>query len=92
MYLIFERQALNMGEHGLAIDTRHIKMLGDCMTYRGAVLGINRYGIARMRASTMMLASFERTTEHIFDATWPFCKWGNLSLLSGLCTYSKTSI
>merc|ERR1719215_1934872 len=43
-------------------------MLGDCMTYRGAVLGINRYGIARMRASTMMLASFERTTEHIFDA------------------------
>merc|ERR1711988_1613323 len=57
-----------MGEHGLVIDTRHIKMLGDCMTYRGAVLGINRYGIARMRASTMMLASFERTTEHIFDA------------------------
>merc|ERR1711998_590281 len=43
-------------------------MLGDCMTYRGQVLGINRFGISRMRASTLMLASFERTTDHIFDA------------------------
>merc|ERR1719183_1332396 len=57
-----------MGAHGIGVDSRHIQMLGDCMTYRGAVLGINRYGISKMRASTMMLASFERTTEHIFDA------------------------
>jgi DNA-directed RNA polymerase III subunit RPC1 len=57
-----------MGGHGIAVDSRHIQMLGDCMTYRGQVLGINRYGISRMRASTLMLASFERTTDHIFDA------------------------
>merc|ERR1711862_682680 len=43
-------------------------MLGDCMTYRGHVLGINRYGIMRMRTSALMLASFERTNDHIFDA------------------------
>ncbi|CAE7662439.1 RPC1, partial [Symbiodinium pilosum] len=47
---------------------RHIQMLGDCMTYRGAVLGINRFGISRMRTSALMLASFERTTDLVFDA------------------------
>merc|ERR1719313_2554038 len=57
-----------MGSYGIAVDARHIQMLGDCMTYRGQVLGINRYGISKMRASTLMLASFERTTDHIFDA------------------------
>lgn len=57
-----------MGEHSISVDARHIQMLGDCMTYRGAVLGINRYGISRMRSSALMLASFERTNDHIFDA------------------------
>merc|ERR1712217_665174 len=47
---------------------RHIQMLGDCMTYRGEVLGINRYGIARMSTSVLMNASFERPTEHLFEA------------------------
>merc|ERR1712007_180500 len=65
---IMEEIAMTMGSHGISVDARHIQMLGDCMTYRGQVLGINRYGISRMRASTLMLASFERTTDHIFDA------------------------
>ncbi|CAJ1355037.1 unnamed protein product [Effrenium voratum] len=34
----------------------------------GAVLGINRFGISRMRTSALMLASFERTTDLVFDA------------------------
>merc|ERR1711894_363772 len=38
------------------------------MTYRGQVLGINRYGIGRMRTSALMLASFEKTTDLVFDA------------------------
>jgi len=59
---------MTMGSHGIAVDTRHIQMLGDCMTYRGAVLGINRFGISRMRTSALMLASFERTTDLVFDA------------------------
>jgi len=59
---------LTMGSHGIAVDTRHVQMLGDCMTYRGAVLGINRFGISRMRTSALMLASFERTTDLVFDA------------------------
>merc|ERR1719189_1657436 len=57
-----------MGGHGIAVDSRHVQMLGDCMTYRGAVLGINRYGISRMRTSCLMLASFEKTTDLVFDA------------------------
>lgn len=65
---IMKEISLTMGSHGIAVDARHIQMLGDCMTYRGAVLGINRYGISRMRTSALMLASFERTTDLVFDA------------------------
>ena len=32
------------------------------------MLGITRFGIARMKDSVLMLASFERTTDHLFDA------------------------
>lgn len=35
---------------------------------RGDVLGISRFGIQKMRASTLMLASFEETNEHLFEA------------------------
>ena len=38
------------------------------MTYRGAVLGITRFGIAKMKDSVLMLASFEKTPDHLFDA------------------------
>merc|ERR1719343_1774012 len=65
---IMEQITTTMGGHGIAVDARHIQMLGDCMTYRGAVLGINRYGISRMRTSCLMLASFEKTTDLVFDA------------------------
>lgn len=36
--------------------------------HRGDVLGISRFGIMKMRASTLMLASFEETNEHLFEA------------------------
>lgn len=34
----------------------------------GEVLGITRFGVAKMRESVLMLASFEKTTDHLFDA------------------------
>eukprot|EP00917_Polyrhabdina_sp_WS-2016_P009315 GHVP01020738.1.p1 GENE.GHVP01020738.1~~GHVP01020738.1.p1 ORF type:complete len:138 (-),score=16.82 GHVP01020738.1:335-748(-) len=64
----------------MEIDCRHIELLsrlfvkynilisGDVMTYRGDVLGISRHGIQKMRCSTIMLASFEETNEHLFEA------------------------
>jgi len=57
-----------MSAHGMAIDYRHVMLLADCMTTRGEVLGITRFGIAKMKDSVMMLASFEKTTDHLFDA------------------------
>lgn len=34
----------------------------------GEVLGITRFGIAKMKDSVLMLASFEKTPDHLFDA------------------------
>jgi len=39
------------------------------MTYKGEVLGITRFGVAKMKDSVLMLASFEKTTDHLFDAS-----------------------
>ncbi|KAJ1872373.1 DNA-directed RNA polymerase III subunit C1 (rpo31) [Coemansia sp. RSA 990] len=56
------------GSYSINLDMRHLMLLGDLMTYKGEVLGITRYGIAKMNDSVMMLASFEKTTDHLFDA------------------------
>ncbi|KAI6105340.1 hypothetical protein F5141DRAFT_1216137 [Pisolithus sp. B1] len=57
-----------MSSHGMSIDPRYVILLGDVMTYKGEVLGITRFGVAKMKDSVMMLASFEKTTDHLFDA------------------------
>ncbi|KAJ1958508.1 DNA-directed RNA polymerase III subunit C1 (rpo31) [Linderina pennispora] len=54
--------------YSIVIDQRHLMLLGDLMCYKGEILGITRYGIAKMNDSVMMLASFEKTTDHLFDA------------------------
>jgi len=54
--------------YGIDIDKRHLMLLADVMTYRGEVLGITRFGIAKMKDSTLMLASFEKTPDHLFNA------------------------
>lgn len=57
-----------MKAYGIRIDTRHRMLLSDVMTFKGEVLGITRFGVAKMRESVLMLASFEKTTDHLFDA------------------------
>ena len=52
----------------LSIDPRHIMLLADTMTYRGEVLGITRFGLAKTGDSVLRLASFEKTADHVFDA------------------------
>lgn len=59
-----------MSAHGMSIDKRHIMLLGDLMTCRGEVLGITRHGLAKMKESVLMLASFEKTSDHLFDAAY----------------------
>ncbi|KDQ65120.1 hypothetical protein JAAARDRAFT_28779 [Jaapia argillacea MUCL 33604] len=58
-----------MASHSMNIDPRHIMLLGDVMSYKGEVLGITRFGVAKMKDSVLMLASFEKTTDHLFDAS-----------------------
>lgn len=58
-----------MEKHGMNIDPRHVMLLGDIMTYKGEVLGITRFGVAKMKDSVLMLASFEKTMDHLFDAS-----------------------
>lgn len=57
-----------MGAYGIGIDARHMLLLSDVMTFKGEVLGITRFGVSKMRESVLMLASFEKTTDHLFDA------------------------
>merc|ERR1712087_163067 len=57
-----------MSEHGITVDSRHVMLLADLMTNKGEVLGITRYGIAKMKDSVLSLASFEKTTDHLFNA------------------------
>jgi hypothetical protein len=37
---------------------------------KGEVLGITRGGLAKMKDSVLMLASFEKTTDHLFEAAF----------------------
>lgn len=37
---------------------------------KGEVLGITRFGLAKMKESVLMLASFEKTADHLFDAAY----------------------
>lgn len=65
---IFREIDYTMSSHGMSIDPRHVMLLADVMTYKGEVLGITRFGVAKMKDSVLMLASFEKTTDHLFDA------------------------
>ena len=57
-----------MSQYGINVDCRHLMLLSDVMTFKGEILGITRFGVAKMRESVLMLASFEKTTDHLFDA------------------------
>merc|ERR1711872_376251 len=59
-----------MESHGMSIDIRHVMLVADLMTCRGEVLGITRHGLAKMKESVLMLASFEKTSDHLFDAAF----------------------
>ncbi|KAL1546842.1 DNA-directed RNA polymerase III subunit 1 [Salvia divinorum] len=58
-----------MSSHGMTIDIRHMMLLADLMTFKGVVLGMTRHGVERMRDSVLMLASFEKTADHLFNAS-----------------------
>ena len=59
-----------MEGHGISVDMRHLMLLADLMTRTGEVVGITRHGLAKMKESALMLASFEKTADHLFDAAY----------------------
>ena len=59
-----------MESHGMSVDKRHLTLLADLMTSRGEVLGMTRHGLAKMKESVLMLASFEKTADHLFEAAY----------------------
>lgn len=59
-----------MASHGMSVDKRHLTLVADLMTSHGEVLGITRHGLAKMKESVLMLASFEKTTDHLFEAAF----------------------
>ncbi|KAH6583663.1 hypothetical protein BASA61_007889 [Batrachochytrium salamandrivorans] len=67
---IIDEVLYTMKSHGMTIDRRHVMLLADLMTFKGEVLGITRFGIAKMKDSVLMLASFEKTTDHLFEASF----------------------
>jgi len=54
----------------MSVDKRHLTLLADLMTCKGEVLGITRFGLAKMKESVLMLASFEKTADHLFEAAY----------------------
>ncbi|KAL6200046.1 hypothetical protein ACLB2K_029828 [Fragaria x ananassa] len=66
---IIEEIKYTMKSHGMNIDDRHMMLLADVMAFRGLVLGITRFGVQQMGKSVLMLASFERTDDHLFNAS-----------------------
>lgn len=48
---IMEEIGTTMGSHGLTVDPRHLALLADTMCIKGEVLGITRFGIAKMKDS-----------------------------------------
>ncbi|KAM7490586.1 hypothetical protein LguiA_033507 [Lonicera macranthoides] len=66
---IIEEIQYTMSSHGMSIDIRHMMLLADLMTFKGETLGITRHGIQKMKDSVLMLASFEKTSDHLFNAS-----------------------
>lgn len=66
--LIVEEIKCVLSAYSMAVDVRHIQLIADVMTQRGVVLGIQNYGIQKMNSGVLTMASFERTTDHLYNA------------------------
>ena len=56
--------------HGITVDHRHLQLLSEIMTSHGQILGITRFGMSKMKDNVLMLASFEKTTDILYDAAY----------------------
>ncbi|MAF36086.1 DNA-directed RNA polymerase subunit A'' [archaeon] len=67
--VIMEEAEKVIQNQGLDVDVRHIMLLADVMTAKGAVKGITRFGITGEKASVLARASFETPLKHLVTAS-----------------------
>lgn len=78
---ILLRETLNtLQEQGLDIDSRHVKLLADMMTFDGSLKDIGRYGVSGKKASVLARANFEETKKHLINASF----YGESDSLDGI--------
>ena len=65
---------------GNYVNHRHLALLGDIMTNRGALMSIDRFGINRNNIGPLAKCSFEETTDQLFKASI----FGEVDNLSGV--------
>ena len=65
--IIYEIKA-TFKEHSIYVDTRHLGLISDQMTFKGTVLGFQRFGMIKMKDSVITHSSFEMTTDILLDA------------------------
>lgn len=67
--VIINEALKTMQEQGLDVDTRHIMLVGDIMTFGGGIKSIGRYGVAGSQTSILARAAFEETVKHLVRAS-----------------------
>lgn len=67
--LIIDEAFKTLQEQGLDVDTRHIMIVGDIMTFSGDIQPIGRYGVAGAKKSVLARAAFEETIKHLVRAS-----------------------
>jgi DNA-directed RNA polymerase III subunit RPC1 len=67
---IIKEIQFTMGGHGIQVDIRHLQLVSDLMTFKGKVLGFQRSGMSQMKDSVLLHSSFEKTTDHLFEASF----------------------
>ncbi|GAB6022152.1 DNA-directed RNA polymerase III subunit RPC1 [Chamberlinius hualienensis] len=77
---IVDEIQITMKNHGISVDKRHVHLLADMMTFKGELLGMTRFGLEKMKESALMLASFEKTADHLFDAAY----YGQIDAITGV--------
>ena len=57
-----------LAENDIKVDTRHLLLIADVLTFAGEIRGTVRTGVMRFKSSPFARAAFEETVKHLFDA------------------------
>ena len=76
--------------HHIAVDNRHLNLIGDIMTHGGGFKAFNRMGIVKDSSSPLTKMSFETTVRFLKDAVLER-DWDNLAGPSSRIVMGQTS-